>query len=81
MFIRPELHLDSKFLLLPINKMVFINLLCDTFTSALSCSRIEQPQCEANADNEIVSTTVEHFHEGRCFRQERKKDLINKGAE
>ena len=52
----------DTFLSLPINKMVFINLLCDTFTSALSCSRIEQPQCEANADNEIVSAAVEYLH-------------------
>ena len=41
--------------------MGFINLLRDTFTSALSCSRIEQPQCEANADTEIVSPAVEHL--------------------
>ena len=43
----------------------FINLLCDTFTSVLSCSRIEQPQCEGNADTKIVSTAVEHLHSNK----------------
>ena len=46
----------------PIYKMGFINLFCDTFTSALSCSRIEHPQCEANADTEIVYTAVGRLH-------------------
>ena len=34
-------------------------------SSALSCSRIDQLQCEANADTEIVSTTVEHLHSNK----------------
>ena len=55
----------DTFLSLIINKIGLINLLCDTFTSALSCSRIEQPQCEANADTEIVSTAVEHLHSNK----------------
>ena len=46
----------------PLYKMGFINLFCDTFTSAQSFSRIEHPQCEANADTEIVSTAVGCLH-------------------
>ena len=51
----------------PINKLEFINRLCDTNTSAISCSKIEQPQCEANADTEIVSRTVERLHSNKTF--------------
>ena len=63
--IRPELRLDIKadmFLSNPINKQWFIDLLCNTITSAPSCSKIELRQCEADADTEIVSTAVEHLH-------------------
>ena len=45
--------------------MGFINLLCDAFTSAPSCSRIEQLQCEANADTETVSTAVKLIHSNK----------------
>ena len=65
----------------------FCFLLCDTITSAPSCSRIEQRQFEANVDTEIVSTAVEHLHSKKsifpkpggtdvlvlCFRQEHKE--------
>ena len=63
--------------------MGFISLLCDTITSALSGSRIEQLQCEANADTEIVSTAVEHLHSNKPVLSKAgvsaknvKKDLI-----
>ena len=68
MSIRPELCLDIKadmFLSNPINKQGFIDLLCDTITSAPSCSKIELRQCEADADTEIVSTAVEHLHSNK----------------
>ena len=77
------------FLSNPINKQGFINLLCDTITSAPSCSKIELRQCEADADTEIVSTAVEHLHSNKpvllkaddtdilvlCLHQERSNGL------
>ena len=85
MSIRPELRLDSKrirFYRPQSTNWGSSIFLRDAIASALSCSRIELPQCEANADTDIVSTAVEHLHshqacshEGRCFRQEPKERL------